>query len=55
MEELGERGMLPEAAHSVYLGYELFKAETALSIGRTYVQDRPLFDFGRALNEEGEN
>ncbi|MGQ0633610.1 MAG: DUF6513 domain-containing protein [Planctomycetaceae bacterium] len=31
-----------DAAHAFYLGYELAKAATALTLGKTYVQDEPL-------------
>lgn len=30
------------AEHAAYLGYELYKAELALRLGRTYTQDEPL-------------
>lgn len=33
-------GMQPE--HAAYMGYELAKAEMALKLGKTYVQDEPL-------------
>jgi dihydropteroate synthase-like protein len=41
--ELVNRGWLPSPSHSFYLGSELSKAETALTTGRNYVQDQPLF------------
>ncbi|MSR60254.1 MAG: dihydropteroate synthase [Planctomycetaceae bacterium] len=31
-----------EPAHAFYLGYELAKATTALTLGKTYIQDEPL-------------
>jgi dihydropteroate synthase-like protein len=41
--ELANRGWLPSPSHSLYLGLELSKAETALRTGRNYIQDQPLF------------
>jgi len=38
--------------HAAYIGYELCKAETALKLMKSYVQDLPLFEFsyrGRAI------
>ena len=57
MEELrraGPEGGLPknlDAAHAFYLGYELCKALTALTLGKTYVQDEAL-DWGLATQPE---
>lgn len=34
-----------DAAHAFYLGYELAKATTALTLGKQYTQDQPL-DWG---------
>jgi hypothetical protein len=31
-----------DAAHAFYLGYELAKATTALTLGKQYTQDQPL-------------
>jgi dihydropteroate synthase len=31
-----------DASHAFYLGYELCKAVTALTLGKNYVQDQPL-------------
>jgi hypothetical protein len=31
-----------EPAHAFYLGYEMAKAVTALTLGKDYVQDQPL-------------
>ncbi|MGD2201067.1 MAG: dihydropteroate synthase-like protein [Candidatus Bathyarchaeota archaeon] len=36
-------GLLGRLDHAAYLGKELYKAETALLIGRSYTQDEPLF------------
>ncbi|MFB7476443.1 hypothetical protein [Kitasatospora sp. NPDC056184] len=41
-------GVVAEPAHAGYLGGELAKAETALRLGLTYVQDLPLRAPGRA-------
>ncbi len=41
--ELDRQELLPGPAHSVYLGRELAKAETALKTGRSYIQDQNLF------------
>lgn len=50
----GPDGGLPknlDAAHSFYLGYELCKAATALTLGKQYQQDEPL-DWGFLTREE---
>ncbi len=39
-----------DGAHAFYLGTELMKAETALALGKRYVQDAPL-DWGCAAHE----
>jgi tetrahydromethanopterin S-methyltransferase subunit A len=39
-----ERGLVTQLDHAAYLGRELAKAETALSIGLTYEQDAALGD-----------
>ncbi len=47
-------GGLPEgldANHTFYLGYEMCKAKTALTLGKTYEQDEPL-DWGLATQYE---
>jgi hypothetical protein len=31
-----------DPAHAFYLGYEMYKAQLALQLGKNYVQDRPL-------------
>jgi dihydropteroate synthase-like protein len=36
-------GLIDEYNHAAYLGMELKKAELALKLGKSYVQDRPLF------------
>ncbi len=43
IRELGKRGISPSLEHSIYIGYELSKAEIALSIDKNYIQDKPLF------------
>jgi dihydropteroate synthase-like protein len=48
LRQSGEGGRLPknlDAAHSFYLGYELCKAATALTLDKQYRQDEPL-DWG---------
>jgi dihydropteroate synthase-like protein len=40
-----------DAGHSFYLGYEMAKAKTALTLGKNYVQDEPL-DWGLATEPE---
>jgi len=40
-----------DAAHAFYLGYEMCKARTALTLGKTYVQDESL-DWGLATRNE---
>ncbi len=52
--ELKNRGWLPSRSHSLYLGIELSKAEVALSTGRNYVQDLPLFS-GWGVDEEDQD
>ena len=37
------RGLVRQYDHAAYLGKELMKAELALKLGRSYVQDSPLF------------
>ncbi|NOY42710.1 MAG: dihydropteroate synthase [Planctomycetes bacterium] len=57
MDELsrsGPSGGLPEgldASHTFYLGYEMCKAKTALTLGKTYEQDESL-DWGLATQHE---
>jgi dihydropteroate synthase-like protein len=57
MEQLrrsGPDGGLPknlDAAHAFYLGYEMCKASTALTLGKTYEQDTAL-DWGLATRPE---
>ncbi len=41
--EIVKRGLVSKLDHAAYLGMELAKAEEALRIGRSYVQDEPLF------------
>jgi len=41
--EIVERGLVSRLDHAAYLGIELAKAEEALRVGRSYVQDEPLF------------
>jgi len=42
-QTLIRRGLLGKLDHAAYLGKELGKAELALRLGRSYVQDEPLF------------
>jgi len=54
LRRCGPNGGLPknlDAAHSFYLGYELCKAATALTLGKQYRQDEPL-DWGFLTSEE---
>jgi len=57
MDELshsGPEGSLPknlDASHTFYLGYEMSKAKTALTLGKTYIQDESL-DWGLATQPE---
>ena len=41
--EIIERGLISEHTHAAYIGKELEKAEIALKINRSYIQDSPLF------------
>ncbi|MEM2213643.1 MAG: dihydropteroate synthase-like protein [Candidatus Nezhaarchaeales archaeon] len=43
--ELIKRGLVTTLSHAAYLGKELYKAELALKLGKSYVQDEEL-DFG---------
>lgn len=43
IRELEKRGVKPSLEHALYIGYELSKAEVALSIDKNYIQDKPLF------------
>jgi dihydropteroate synthase-like protein len=45
-KELIARGLIKDPGHSAYLGKELYKAETALRLGKNYVQDGELFREG---------
>jgi hypothetical protein len=50
----GEDGGLPknlDAAHAFYLGYEMCKAATAITLGKKYQQDESL-DWGFLTREE---
>jgi dihydropteroate synthase len=47
-------GVDADGAHAFYLGYELAKAEIALSLGKRYAQDNPL-DFGIAADKKSED
>ena len=38
---MSERAAI-DPAHAFYLGYEMAKAVTALTLGKNYVQDQPL-------------
>jgi dihydropteroate synthase-like protein len=54
LRQSGPDGGLPrglDAAHSFYLGYEMCKAATALTLGKTYRQDEPL-DWGFLTRDE---
>ena len=54
LRQSGAGGGLPknlDAAHSFYLGYELCKAATALTLSKQYQQDEPL-DWGLLTREE---
>jgi len=42
-DEILRRGLVSSLSHAFYLGIELAKAEEALSIGKNYIQEKPLF------------
>ncbi|HDQ92549.1 MAG TPA: DUF4346 domain-containing protein, partial [Synergistetes bacterium] len=44
-KEIWEHIKTDDAAHAFYIGRELEKAETAMKLGKRYVQDQPL-DWG---------
>jgi dihydropteroate synthase-like protein len=50
--ELEAQGLLPGSMHAFYLGCELTKAEMALQLTRSYLQDKPLFEED---DDDGEN
>ena len=41
-EELSRQDPKRDSSHAFYLGYELAKAVTALTLGKNYVQDQAL-------------
>ena len=43
-ESILERDLISTMEHACYLGLELSRAKEALSIDRSYIQDRPLFN-----------
>ncbi len=43
MNTLIDRGLVTRLDHAGYLGRELQKAEIALTLGRSYIQDEPIF------------
>ncbi len=43
IRELEKRGVKPSLEHTLYIGYELSKAEVSLSIDKNYIQDKPVF------------
>lgn len=47
-------GVEGDGSHAFYLGYELAKAEIALSLGKRYAQDNPL-DWGIAADKKSED
>jgi hypothetical protein len=47
-------GVESDGAHAFYLGTELMKAETSLSLGKRYSQDEPL-DWGVAVDRPQED
>jgi dihydropteroate synthase len=42
-DEILKRGLISRMEHATYLGSELERAEIASKVGKTYVQDFPLF------------
>ena len=42
-EEILRRDLISRMEHSAYLGMELEKAEIALKLNKTYIQDFPIF------------
>ncbi|MEM4627460.1 MAG: dihydropteroate synthase-like protein [Ignisphaera sp.] len=41
--EIASRGLISQISHALYLGQELAKAEIALKLRKSYIQDAPLF------------
>jgi len=52
-DELRLQGLLPDPRHALYVGTELAKAELALAMGRSYIQDEPLLGGDRNGKEAG--
>nr|WP_256201773.1 DUF4346 domain-containing protein [Sulfuracidifex metallicus] len=42
LRELEKRNVKVSQEHAIYIGYELAKAEVALSIDKNYIQDKPI-------------
>lgn len=52
--EIASRGLVSQISHALYLGQELAKAEVALKLGKSYIQDAPLFRIPQFIRlEEG--
>jgi len=49
------RTVNPEPEHAAYIGYELAKAEIALTLDKNYTQDSPLFEDVRSRVDTGVN
>jgi dihydropteroate synthase len=58
VEEIGDelqlRGLLPGPRHALDVGKELARAELALAMGRSYIQDEPLLDGEHDAMETGD-
>lgn len=57
-DEILRRGLVTTLSHAFYLGIELGKAEEALAVGKSYVQEQPLFrrrghPFSERMSEGG--
>lgn len=49
-DEILARGLVSLLSHAVYIGMELAKAEEALRLGKSYIQEMPLFTLPKPLD-----
>jgi dihydropteroate synthase-like protein len=52
--EIASRDLVSEISHALYLGEELAKAEMALLLNKSYVQEMPLFKLPRYIDIRGD-
>jgi len=54
-DEILKRRLISSLSHALYLGVELGKAESALGIGKNYIQEEPLFGKTRPIELSGKD